>query len=82
MVTIDMTVDFFDDGLNELMGIGLLESLMKVHYVPHHFGKEGNGLTHLFLQFNMQIMFSGIVSLTCRLQSHVVHISLAKEILL
>ena len=60
MVTVDMTVDFFDDGLNKLMGIGLLEGLIEVHYVPHHVSKEGNGSTHSFLQFKMQIMFPGM----------------------
>ncbi len=67
MVTVDMTIDFFDDGLNKLTGIGLLEGLIEVHYVPHHLSKEGNGLTHSFLQLKMQIMFPGVVSLTCRL---------------
>ncbi len=34
MVTVIMTVDFFDDGLNKLTGIELLEGLIEVHYVP------------------------------------------------
>ena len=81
MVTIDMTIGSFDDGSNK-MGIGLLESLIEIRYIPHHHSKEGNGSMHLLLQFKVQIMFPGVVSLTCRLQGHVVHVSLAKEVLL
>jgi len=64
VVAIDVTVDLFDDGLDELTRVRLAKGLMKVHDVAHHFGEKGDGATHAFLQFEVRVVSSRIVVLT------------------
>ncbi len=40
MIAIDMTIDLFDDRINKLMRVRLLESLMQMHDIAHHLNKE------------------------------------------
>ena len=78
----DTTVYFVYDSLNKPMRAGLLNRLMTVHYVAHHFSQEGVQTTHSFLQFEMEIVLLSIIVLTNWLRGHVVHVTLSIKILL
>ena len=61
MFLINVAVDFLDCSLDEFGGIVLLQGLMQVHDVPHHFSMECYGVPHTFLNFKLIIMMSIIV---------------------
>lgn len=64
MVTIDVTVDLLDDGLDELVRVRLAKGLMKVHDVAHHFSEKSDGSAHAFLQLEVRVVSSSIIVLT------------------
>ncbi len=49
VITVNVTVDLLDDGLDKLARVRLTKGLVKVHNVAHHFGKEGDGAAYSFL---------------------------------
>ena len=47
--------------LTNLGAIMLLDGLVQVHYIAHHFGMECKGMAHAFLNFKLIIMISIII---------------------
>ena len=55
-IVINVAVDFLDHSLDEILRIWLLQGLLEIHNVSHHFGMERNGISHAFLELKVFIM--------------------------
>ena len=84
MVILDMHFNFFHDGFDKLSCIRLLDCLMEVHDIPHHFCLEGNQVSRVFLKVQVIIMEQVCFGLAFgeALQSHVEHLGISVKIML
>ncbi len=56
VVVINVAVDFLDHSHDEMFRIWLLQGLLEIHNVSHHFGMERDGISHAFLELEVLIM--------------------------
>jgi hypothetical protein len=56
VVVINVAVDFLDHSLDEMFRIWLLQGLLEIHNVSHHFSMGCNGISHAFLELEVLIM--------------------------
>ena len=56
IVAVHMTIDFLDDCLLEFSSIILLDCLVIVHDVPHHFSMKGDRVTHALPEVLVLVM--------------------------
>ena len=84
MVVFDVRFNFFHDGLFKISCIRLPDGLMEVHDVTHHLLIKHNEISHSFLKFQMEIMKEVCLHLSIEsaLGGHLVHVTIAVEILL
>ena len=84
MIVLDMCFNFFHESLYELSYIRLLDHLMEVHDVTHHFCMETYWVSDAFLKVQVIIVLQVCFSLAFgeALGSHVVHLGVAIEIVL